>query len=101
MLSELSPDQRELAEYMSELSEKAYHAGWYQGLEFDLWNAVTSGPQQFGRLNLTQEHIQRLRELSKQCGGWIIFDDEHEHTWVPILKWKRRYEQQSEQRTPN
>jgi hypothetical protein len=40
MLADLSPDQRRLADYMSELSESAYCAGWMEGLEFALWEAV-------------------------------------------------------------
>ena len=67
-----------LASYMSELSEQAYCAGWMLDLEFDLWRAVTEGPFRYGRLELTTEHVERLRSLSQACGGWIMFGDDQE-----------------------
>jgi hypothetical protein len=36
MLADLSLPQKELAEYMSSLSELAFLAGWMDGLEFAL-----------------------------------------------------------------
>jgi hypothetical protein len=36
VLLDLSPQARALADYMSELSEEAYSAGWMMGLEFEL-----------------------------------------------------------------
>jgi hypothetical protein len=33
--------QRQLADYMSDLSEEAYSAGWMNGLEYALWDALT------------------------------------------------------------
>ena len=50
MLTDLTPDQRALAEYMSELSEQAIHAGWIQNLEHALWRARTEGPFVYTRL---------------------------------------------------
>jgi hypothetical protein len=72
MLSDLSAPQRELAEFMSALSERAYSAGWMEGLEFALWRAVSHGPFKYGQLELTVEHSHHLVELSKRCGGWIF-----------------------------
>jgi hypothetical protein len=40
MLSDLTPDQRALARYMSDLSEEAYCAGWMSGLEYALWDGL-------------------------------------------------------------
>ncbi len=95
MLKDLTPAQRQLAEYMSELSEDAYCAGWMDGLEFALWRAVTEGPREYGFMHLSREQIERLGSLSEKCGGWIVFDDELWETWVPLSEWRRRYDADS------
>ena len=90
-LSDLNDSQRALAESMGWLSEAAYHAGWINGLEFDLWRGVVEGPFRFRQLDLTVDHIERLQRLSEACGGWIVFDDDKEETFVPIDHWKSVY----------
>lgn len=88
MLIDLTLPQRDLADYMSDLSESAYFAGWMKGLEFALWDAVVKGPFTYGRLRLTDEHIRRLKELSDGCKGWIGFDDINEETYIPFDEWE-------------
>jgi hypothetical protein len=87
----MTPSAQALTDYMSELSESAYYAGWMKGLEFALWWAVTDGPRLYGRLDITAEHISKLRALSDACGGWIVFDDETEETFVDLDAWRRIY----------
>lgn len=87
MLGHLSASQRELAEYMSSLSEAAYHASWMEGVELALWKAVVSGPYTYGRLQITSEHVERLQMLSIRCDGWIRLNDEDEETFVPLEDW--------------
>ena len=89
MLNGLPRTQRELAEYMSELSELAYDAEWIEGLEFALWRAITGGPFKYGHLQLTNEHVQRLMQLSATCGGWILFNEVDEESFIPIEDWKQ------------
>ena len=89
MLSDLTSSQKALAEYMSELSERAYSAGWMKGLEFVLWRAVVHGPFKYGRLELTCEHAQHLAALSENCGGWIFFHAEREEVFFPLNEWLR------------
>jgi hypothetical protein len=91
MLLKLEPKARELADYMSGLSEEAYCAGWMDGLEFELWEAVISGPRKYGRLQITLNHTSRLRRLSEAAGGWIIFDETEEELLLPMGEWKRRF----------
>lgn len=93
MRRDLSLEAIVLADYMSELSEEAFLAGWMQDLELDLWRAVVQGPREHGRLQITVEHIARLRELSASAAGWIVFDDEQEEMWHPLPEWEARYEQ--------
>ena len=85
----MQPAVIELATYMSELSEQAWCAGWMQDLEFALWRAVTETPYHYGRLDLTAEHVARLRALSEACGGWIVFREDEE--FVPLAEWLPLY----------
>lgn len=87
MLQELSPPQRALAEFMSEVSELAHNAGWMTGLEIDLWHAVCCGPFRYGRLELTHTHIEELQRRSAECGGWVYFDASNGETFVPMEQW--------------
>jgi hypothetical protein len=89
VLIDLTPQQRELATYMSELSELSFSAGWMEGLEQALWRCATTGPFRYGHLQLTVEHARRLKELSDLCGGWIRFDDNHDEVFVPLAEWLR------------
>lgn len=91
MLLELEPKARELAELMSGLSEEAYCAGWMHGLEFELWEAVINGPREYGRLQITLDHIAQLRRLSSAAGGWIAFDETEEESLLPMDEWKLRF----------
>ncbi len=92
MSSRLTPAQRALAEYMSQLSEEFYCAGWLIGLEYALWDAVRSGHGPLGWQHLDEMQISRLRDLSHQCDGWIVFDDTQERKWLPLEEWERRFE---------
>ena len=82
---------RQLAEFMSELSEEAWRAGWMDGLEFALWEVVLGRRQKYGCLELTPDQRSKLRSLSEQCGGWIVYDDDSGETWVPLDDWKTRF----------
>ena len=91
MINELDERQRALADFMSELSEEAYCAGWMAGLEYALWRAVLEGPRRYGFLDINAEQIKRLRDLAGQCHGWIVFDDDAEESWLPMDEWEKRY----------
>jgi hypothetical protein len=92
MLRDLNPAQTALAQYMSDLSEEAYCAGWMMGLEYALWQVVLGLRTDYGRLAFTSEHVAELREFSASCGGWIVFDDEREETWIPRKEWEARFQ---------
>ena len=91
MLSELTNDQRALAAAMSDLSEAGYHAGWLDGLEYDLWRLMLSGGQHYGHHDVSEEELMRLRSLSERCGGWIVFDDEREEVFVSLKEWEKMF----------
>ena len=72
---------------MSEISEDAYCAGWLIDLEYELWQILIDGQGVYGRMGLGEPEIQQLRELSDACGGWIVYDDDLEETFVPLAQW--------------
>jgi hypothetical protein len=43
------------------------------------------------KLRPTLEDAGTLRRLSEACGGWIVFDDVTEETWVNRSDWDRRF----------
>jgi len=87
MLNDLNDSQRQLADYMSELSEEAFCAGWMEGLELALWDGMNHEIDEFGRLKFTEDIIIELKILSSNANGWIIFDDEREETFVSWKEW--------------
>lgn len=88
MLCDLSPPQRELAEYMSGLSERAFAAGWIERLEFMLWAAISGATADASSLRLTEQETFQLRRLSERCSGWVYFHERTEETFVSIDQWR-------------
>jgi len=93
MIDKLEGGVRALAEYMSELSEEAYTAGWMDGLEYALWYAIENGPRKYGRLDINDAHIEKMKELSGSIGGWIYFDNKFEETFISKENWLSHYGQ--------
>ena len=91
MLSDLSENQRSLAEYVSDLSDEAYSAQWMDGLEFALWQVVLGERREYGRLLVTEEQSAKLRCLAEAAAGWIVFDEQREETWVPFVAWESQF----------
>ena len=80
-----------LAEYMSKLSVEAYHKTWTEHLEYALWHFLVNGPVRYGHLDVGEDHISRLRELSAECGGWISKTDDGVPRWIPLARWQDLY----------
>ena len=89
MLNELNEDQIKLAEYMAELSETAYSAGWMTDLEFALWDGMNNKIADYGRLTFNEQIREKLKVLSNECSGWIIFDNKKEETFVNWKEWNK------------
>ncbi len=85
-----------LADYMSDLSEAYWCAGWLEGWEYTLW-----GWLQRDDLGTSEERA-RLRTLYEACGGWVVFREEasmpdpatepnaidSDRTFVPAAEWE-------------
>jgi|SRR6185369_4450709 len=93
MLEVLTPEQRALAHFMSELSEEAYCAHWMADLEYNLWDAVVGLRREYGRTTISQAKKQKLRELSDDCAGWIVFENGIGESWLPLEAWQQRFKE--------
>jgi hypothetical protein len=93
MFSDLTPDQKSLALAMSDVSEAAYCAGWMEGLEYALWHLMTTGETRYGRSRVTKEEIEKLQVLSGICGGWIVWDDKQDQTFIAATEWHRMFQE--------
>lgn len=89
-LQDLTQEQRDLAEFISEISERRYRAGWMQGIEYEVWDAMHAPELGRGALRLTVEEAQKLYAMSARCRGWIVFDEVHEESFIPIEEWRGR-----------
>jgi hypothetical protein len=99
MLSNLSPDARALATYMSDLSEEFWCAGWMRDLEFMLWSAI-EGEEGHASLTLTRNQLATLKSLSNACKGWIVFRRDTQETFVPMPEWMRLFAAWRSERNP-
>ncbi|GAA4459766.1 hypothetical protein GCM10023189_33890 [Nibrella saemangeumensis] len=92
MLNDLTTQQRKLADFMSDLSEKCYSAGWLENLEYVLWDASITGERKFGQDIVSQQDIDQLMQLSNDCNCWIYFDDITEETAIDLAVWRQKFE---------
>lgn len=92
MLQNLTEQQRLLATTMSDISERCWHAGWMQNLEYALWHAVVNGPIKYGQGTVSREDIDALKWLSRAADCWIIFDGEAQEVAIGMTPWKAMFE---------
>lgn len=91
MQEDLKPAEEKLAHYMSQVSERCYHAGWMVNLEYVLWDAMIRGERSYGHDSITQEDIDTLKSLSETADCWIVFDDHEEETAVDLRAWEEKF----------
>ena len=68
-----------LAVFMSELSQKYYEQDWADILPYALWNALHDNgnltPGEDVRVDLTNDDLAKLKELSDAVPGWFVWSD--------------------------
>lgn len=95
--------KRKLYELMEEISQECWCAGWLDSLSFDLWEIAYhwnfADAIEYGQSNVTYPQIIELLRLSKELGGWLIYDeknedyskDENDTRIVRVRKWWEMY----------
>lgn len=92
MLQDLTPQQKHLADTMSDISERCYYAGWMLHLEYVLWNAIETGPRPYGHGEITEADIKLLTSLAELTGCWIMFHDEFDEMAIDLPSWRAVYQ---------
>jgi hypothetical protein len=64
-----------LLRMMRDISEDCWCAGWLSGLEFTLWNAVTTGKMESGWGVVEDRDLLRMKYLHELTGGWWMWTD--------------------------
>lgn len=83
-----------LLNYMSDLSEGYWCAGWLMDLEYFLWKSVTSSDREFGLATLKQREIDELAKLSALAGGWWYWSKEHNlGLFITLDEWLKKFEE--------
>lgn len=86
-----------LANYMSDLSEDAYSAGWIQQCEYAIWREMQENdPNKGGRFIWfipSQRCANTLTLLSNMINGWVMWSEEKdEPVFVPMEEWLDLYQ---------
>ncbi len=58
----LTSEQKKLADFMSEISERCYSAGWLKNLEYVLWDTLNNGTRKFGQDKISHDDIDELKQ---------------------------------------
>lgn len=84
--------KQELYDLMRLIFDCGYHAKWMTGDEDLLWHAAISGPRAYGQMEITEEMVTRLRDLSHRSNGWWVLDRHtNAHVFLPLKEWKKRF----------
>lgn len=88
---EFNEKQQELYDTMSFISEDCYFASWIMGNEYGIWNALQTVNRSYGDGEISDYGIDKLRQLSQELGGWIIWVDDEDLPDMPIDDWGPRF----------
>ena len=69
MRKDLTNNQVQLTDLMSDISERCYYSGWMHNLEYVLWDAVLHGERNYGHGIISKEDIEALLSLSEEANA--------------------------------
>lgn len=76
-----------LCDLMSDISERYWCAGWLNGLEYRLWEALKNQDMTDECFSLKGYEVVELRRLHEKCGGWWVYDNEIGEKFVTTEEW--------------
>lgn len=94
MPKELTMKQQKLSDFMSEISERCYYAGWMKNLEYVLWDALFTGQRKYGQDYITLQEIEVLKKLSKEANCWIIYDSTSGEAAIEKTLWEDKFSEE-------
>lgn len=81
-----------LIDFISQISETQYCAGWMSGVEFDLWAIINKEKSIRWTWELNETEIETLKYFSKKINGWVRFPEEGKSPmFIPMELWKDIY----------
>lgn len=92
LLERLTPEQANLAQLMSDISEECWCAGWMIGTEYRLWEAITDPEDHYhwGQDIINEAWRNELKRLSDKVCGWIDYGPNGE-VFIPMAEWLAIY----------
>ena len=83
--SHLTDPQWALYNFMSDISEECWCAGWLGGNEYDIWQVLHHGESPLANRHPNPRLLRLCQALSVEIGGWIIWTDSPQ--FVPMPQW--------------
>jgi hypothetical protein len=77
-----------LVDKMAAISEEYWAATWFSGIEYGLWEQMTTGTRK-GGMRYADADLVQLRGLAELAGGWWTTD----HDFLPTAEWEALYAQ--------
>jgi hypothetical protein len=93
----LSPEQHELRDLISDVTEIAHYAGWLPDTEFEVWRLAIEGGS-WGHCRSASEAQPTLGNalaLARKLGVWIVWDEtglDCENRAVSLDDWQTRFD---------
>jgi hypothetical protein len=93
--------EQDLLRLMEDISEDCWCAGWMTGNENALYRmAHAGGLRKYGLCDVSDDRVNRLRDLSVLTGKWFVWDDVEGTVAVSLADFARHFPPASTSDTP-
>lgn len=90
----MSEEQWELANLISDISNDHQFAGWMGDIEYSLWKMVVNvgASRHYGFGSVKEHRIDRLYDLANKLQGWVYWNEDCGETFVTLDTWREMYD---------
>ena len=83
-----------IVDLISEISQDIYAAGWYDKIEYLLWNWIEAEVQIPGYINrrVIMSDLEELKGISEKLNLWGIWENGNNPKAIKLMKWKTKFE---------